>query len=305
MEPTGVIEKKKKARRGKRKRRESESETVARTGNERTLWRRAKRSKKEGSGVANKKKIEQRTRIRLRRRLEKNGVKYRYTDPWTRIKLGPRAFDDKLSDPTLPDCLKHVNDEQLFTNEVLVDVLEHLQKRVYQNKCGTVTIAWNKKMNGTTAAECRSKSKKEHEIMVNPEIVTCKLQLYLTVGHELAHAYVAATTDSDDTNHGNPYIKALESFLDFDSKMDVYMPIRALPNFKKYIYECIDPDCGKIYSVDRPKRFCSCGDDLLCYLKNGDYVPIDEFLKLFDDAEPSSDSNIDIVVEEDELNDLK
>ena len=160
-------------------------------------------------------------------------------------------------------------------------------------------------MNRATAEKGRSKCKKENEIIVNPDVVTCELQHYLNVGQELANAYVASTTNSDNTNHGSPYIKALESFLNYDSKMDVYMPIRELPTFKKYIYECVDTDCGKIYSVERPKRFRTCGDDLLCYLKYGDYVPADEYLDLFDYSEPSSDSNIDIVVEEDELANLK
>ena len=83
-------------------------------------------------------------------------------------------------------------------------------------------------MNGATSIKCQSKGKKENEIMVNPDVATCKLQLYLTVGHELAYAHIAATNNSDNANHGNPYMKALESFLGYDSKMDVYMLIRPL-----------------------------------------------------------------------------
>lgn len=104
----------------------------------------------------------------------------------------------------------------------------------------------------------------------------------MNIGHELAHAHVVATTDANDVNLVNALAKAPEPFPNYDSKIDVYMPIRGLPNFKKHIHEFIDTGRGKMYSVESTNLFCICCDDLLCYLKNGDYVPADEFFKFFD-----------------------
>lgn len=300
QDPSATIQyhypKKRRTRRGKRKRKVS-SEADAGAANDNTLLRRAKRSKTEGSGSANRKRIEKRTRQRRRKRLEKEGKEYKFVDPWTRIKFGPRAFDPEAAEPTLPSCLRDMSNEQIFFNEVLDQVLKYFHSKVLNCKCGEITIEWSNETHRKSGGECVSK-KNEHSIRLNPCVVTTKLQIYLTVAHELAHAYVAATSCADDTNHGNPFIKALEKFLEFDEKMDVYMPIRASPQFKKFIYECADEECGKMYVRNTSKKYCSRGEDLLCYIKDGLYVHADEFLQSIEESESSSDSNAEFKIED-------
>ena len=282
----------KKLRRGKRKRKEPENESAAGTANSKTVLRRMKRSKIEGSGISNRKKIEQRTRKRLKKRLEKDNQEYNYIDPWTRIKFGPRTFGRKIADPKLPSFLEEACWKDICNNLLLQQLVNHLHDKVYDNKCGKINIEWSNDIHRLSAGECVSENMMEHTIRINPNLIYSKLELYLVVAHELAHAHVAATRGADDRNHGNPFIKSLEKFLTFDSDMDVYMPISSSPNFKKYVYECIDEKCGKMYARNSPRLHCYCGDDLLCYIENVCYVPADKFLRPIEYQAMSSEDEL-------------
>lgn len=132
---------KKKTRRGKRRRKERINEGDSGTGSIATRTRRAKHSKL-GSGLANQKRIEQRCRKRLRKRLQQRGKQYGYVDPWRRIKFGPATFDKNDPESELLLCLKQVPDDQIISNKVLVQVCEYLHEKVFDDSCGTVSIAW-------------------------------------------------------------------------------------------------------------------------------------------------------------------
>ena len=222
-----------------------------------------------------------------------------------RIKFGPQAFDPDYVHPELPDCLKNVQESEIYTNSVLEIIVQYFHKNVFDNKLGNISIEWSTEVDRLVAGDISSTSPDEHKIRINRSMVDSKMYLYLVIAHEMVHAYLTASTVSDHSFHGNPYIKGCEKFYEFDESMDVYIPDRSIYGNFQYVYECFDDECGKTFSVNNPKSKCTCGDDLICHRKKGLPVPAAFHFGNTDDDTESTDSDADASIEEQELQDLE
>lgn len=243
---------KKKTRRGNKKRRIESNEKVGQHGSLSTKIRKSKRSDL-GSKTSSIRKIEQRTRRRSRKR---QGIDVPEIDPQRRVRLGPKVCEPNLPEPKLPEFLENIPEDKMFDQTVLKRLVRLFQKEVFDVNMGTVNIETRESTSEFVAAYCSFHSPECHTITLIRENIRSKMCLYNNIAHEMCHAYIHATTNHDDHNHGNIFQKTCLLFLAYDCSMDVYDSARSDPNFLPYTYECKKKKCALLIHREHALKSC-------------------------------------------------
>lgn len=101
------------------------------------------------------------------------------------------------------------------------------------------------------------------------KIETAK-NLYLTAGHELAHAFVAHQREKQFSMHGHCFSPVCSEFSEFDSDTGFYNPSRQETDCHSFIYQCMEQRCRKRYQFEREMSTCKCHSTMIRYKPAGE-----------------------------------
>ena len=187
------------------------------------LIRKSKRAHK-GSNRASEVKKAQRVRGRQRKAAGESVN----LDLHRRIRSRPPKTVPKLY---IPEFFMTAPDRHLFTNDLLLKLVNYLHLHVYSNVCGadSICIVWSNELDGKTIGlledvASSSNPSTPFRISIWRLSVLTKELISVVVGHKLALCVVAASSSCSHTDNGNAFQKALEELHRYDPYAVWYNP---------------------------------------------------------------------------------